>query len=52
MGAAVGRETDTVAFLARLADAPYDYDFYQTLRRIECFYADQPALGGGAASGR
>ena len=42
MGAAVGRETDTLAFLERLADAPYEYDFYQTLRRLECFYGDQP----------
>ena len=34
MDANVGRETDTVDFLARLADAPYAYDFYQTLRRL------------------
>jgi type VI secretion system protein ImpH len=45
MGAAVGRETDAVSFLARLAEAPYDYDFYQTLRRLECFYADKPRWG-------
>jgi len=45
MDAAVGRETDAVDFLARLADVPYDYDFYQTLRRLECFYADAPRWG-------
>jgi type VI secretion system protein ImpH len=45
MGAAVGRETDAVAFLARLAAVPHDYDFYQTLRRLECFYVDQPRWG-------
>jgi type VI secretion system protein ImpH len=45
MGAAVGRETDAVEFLARLGDAPHDYDFYQTLRRLECFYADKPRWG-------
>jgi type VI secretion system protein ImpH len=45
MGADVGREADALAFLARLADAPYDYDFYQTLRRIECFYAGSPRWG-------
>jgi len=45
MGAAMGRETDAVAFLARLADATHDYDFYQTLRRLECFYADKPRWG-------
>ena len=45
MGAAVGREADLVAFLARLAEAPHEYDFYQTLRRLECFYADKPRWG-------
>jgi type VI secretion system protein ImpH len=45
MGAAVGRETDAVAFLARLAEVPHDYDFYQTLRRLECFYDDKPRWG-------
>jgi type VI secretion system protein ImpH len=46
MGAAVGREADTLAFLARLADAPYDYDFYQTLRRIS---VSIPAARAGEA---
>ena len=45
MGADVGRETDLVAFLARLGDAPHEHDFYQTLRRLECFYADKPRWG-------
>jgi type VI secretion system protein ImpH len=45
MGADVGRETDAVAFLARLGDTPHEYDFYQTLRRLECFYADKPRWG-------
>ena len=45
MGAAVGRETDAVAFLARLAEAPYEFDFYQTLRRLECLYDDKPRWG-------
>ena len=45
MDADVGRETDSVDFLARLADVPYDYDFYQTLRRPECLYADAPRWG-------
>ena len=42
MGAALGREADLVAFLARLAEAPHEHDFYQTLRRLECLYADKP----------
>src|SRR5207244_5118336 len=55
MGAAMGRETDTVkadtirantvAFLASLEATPYRYDFYQTLRRLECLYADKPRWG-------
>ena len=52
MGAAMGRETDALAFFASLAEAPYRYDFYQTLRRLECLYADEAALGPGAPSGR
>ena len=52
MGATVGRETDAVAFFAALAEAPYRYDFYQTLRRLECLLRPQAALGTGAAAGR
>ena len=45
MGAPMGRETDALAFFATLAEAPYRYDFYQTLRRLECLYADKPRWG-------
>jgi type VI secretion system protein ImpH len=45
MGAALGRETDAVAFFARLSSAPYQYDFYQTLRRLECLFDDRPRWG-------
>src|SRR5258705_1434837 len=45
MGATVGRETDPVAFFAALAEAPYRYDFYQTLRRLECLYGTRPRWG-------
>jgi type VI secretion system protein ImpH len=45
MGAALGRETDAVAFLSDLAAAPYRHDFYQTLRRLECLYDGKPRLG-------
>ena len=51
MGATVGREADTLVFFAALADAPHRYDFYQTLRRIECLYAHQATLGHGAPAG-
>ena len=52
MGATVGRETDALVFFAALADAPYRFDFYQTLRRLECLHAGQAALGTRAASRR
>jgi type VI secretion system protein ImpH len=45
MGATVGRETDALAFLAELAATPYRFDFYQTLRRLECLYSEQPRWG-------
>ena len=46
MEPAVGREADAVAFLAEaLADEPYRYDFYQTLRRLECLYAATSRAG-------
>jgi type VI secretion system protein ImpH len=45
MGATVGDETDAVDFLAGLAEAPYRYDFYQTLRRLECLYPTKPRWG-------
>jgi type VI secretion system protein ImpH len=41
----MGRETDAVAFFAELGNATYRYDFYQTLRRIECLYASKPRWG-------
>jgi type VI secretion system protein ImpH len=45
MGARVGRETDALVLFAALSEAPYRHDFYQTLRRIECVFADNPRWG-------
>jgi type VI secretion system protein ImpH len=45
MDANLGHETDALNFLADLAREPYRYDFYQTLRRLECLYADRPRWG-------
>jgi type VI secretion system protein ImpH len=45
MGATIGREADAVAFFAALAEAPYRYDFYQTLRRLECLHEQRPRWG-------
>ncbi len=45
MGAAMGRETDALAFFAALAEKPYRYDFYQTLRHLECLYRRETPMG-------
>jgi type VI secretion system protein ImpH len=45
MDAKLGNETDALSFLAEVAREPYRYDFYQTLRRLECLYADKPRWG-------
>jgi len=45
MGDAAGRQTDALRFFAELAAAPYRYDFYQTLRRLECLYDGNPRWG-------
>jgi type VI secretion system protein ImpH len=45
MDATVGRETDALTLFASLAEAPYRYDFYQTLRRLECLYDTKPRWG-------
>ena len=45
MGATVGRETDVVTLFAALAEAPYRYDFYQTMRRLECLFESKPRWG-------
>jgi type VI secretion system protein ImpH len=45
MGTALGRQADALAFFTALARAPYRYDFYQTMRRLECLYPDRPRWG-------
>jgi len=45
MDAKLGNQADVLTFLADVAREPYRYDFYQTLRRLECFYADKPRWG-------
>src|SRR5688500_18030506 len=45
MGAAMGRTADVVAAFAALAKAPYRFDFYQTLRTLECLHKDRPRWG-------
>jgi type VI secretion system protein ImpH len=45
MGAGMGREADALSFFAALGEAPYRYDFYQTMRRLECLYNGKPRWG-------
>jgi type VI secretion system protein ImpH len=45
MGATVGRETDALTLFAALAESPHSYDFYQTLRRLECLFDTKPRWG-------
>jgi type VI secretion system protein ImpH len=45
MGTQMGRTADVVAAFAALAKAPYRFDFYQTLRKLECLHRDQPRWG-------
>ena len=45
MDAKLGHETDALKFLSEVAREPYRYDFYQTLRRLECLYDHKPRWG-------
>jgi len=38
-------ETAAVSFLAEVSEKPYQYGFFQTVRRINCFYNDKPITG-------
>jgi len=41
----VGREADALTLFAALSESPHSYDFYQTLRRLECLFATKPRWG-------
>ncbi|HUO81024.1 MAG TPA: type VI secretion system baseplate subunit TssG [Steroidobacteraceae bacterium] len=41
----MGRATDPVALLGAIEKAPYAFDFYETLRRLECAHGDKPRWG-------
>src|SRR3954468_18520008 len=45
MDAKLGHETDALNFLSNVAREPYRYDFYQTMRRLECLHAEKPRWG-------
>lgn len=41
----MGQATDTIRYFHALAERPYDFDFFQALRHIECLFADKPRIG-------
>jgi len=40
-----GTETSALSFLHEVSEKPYQYGFFQTVRRINCFYRDKPLTG-------
>ncbi len=38
-------ETAVINFLTQVSEKPFRYGFYQTVRRINCFYQDKPITG-------
>lgn len=38
-------KTSVVKFLTEVSEKPYQYGFFQTVRRINCFYEDKPLTG-------
>jgi type VI secretion system protein ImpH len=45
MAASDGRAAARLELFAALASAPWSFDFFQALRRLEAVFADQPRLG-------
>jgi type VI secretion system protein ImpH len=41
----MGQEADIVSYFRALEERPFDFDFFQTLRRIECLFPDKPRIG-------
>lgn len=37
--------TSAIEFLTEVSEKPYKYGFYQTVRRINCYYEDKPLTG-------
>jgi type VI secretion system protein ImpH len=45
MASADRTAADRVAFFAALAERPYEFDFYQALRRLETLFREHPRIG-------
>ncbi|RKZ66167.1 MAG: type VI secretion system baseplate subunit TssG [Gammaproteobacteria bacterium] len=48
MAKSSGQTTDTVKFFRLLEEAPYQYNFFKALRRLEGLYPEKPRLGKAA----
>ncbi|MCU7840101.1 MAG: type VI secretion system baseplate subunit TssG [Candidatus Thiodiazotropha sp. (ex Troendleina suluensis)] len=44
MAGKAGSETNAIGLFDRLQQAPYRFDFYQAMRRLECAYPQEPRL--------
>lgn len=44
MAGKAGSETNAIGLFDRLQHAPYRFDFYQAMRRLECAYPQEPRL--------
>ncbi|MCG8012977.1 MAG: type VI secretion system baseplate subunit TssG, partial [Candidatus Thiodiazotropha weberae] len=44
MASKAGSEKNPLSLFDRLQQAPYRFDFYQAMRRLECAYPDEPRL--------
>lgn len=47
METAMRRSPDLLNYFRALEEKPFSFDFFQALRRIECFHPDKPRLGEG-----
>lgn len=45
MGTPMRKSTDPLSYFRSLAEKPYDFDFFQSLRRIEALFPDKPRFG-------
>lgn len=45
MGTPMRKSTDPLIYFRSLAEKPYNFDFFQSLRRIEALFPDKPRFG-------
>lgn len=45
MDTEMGRASDPLTYYRQLEERPFDHDFFQAMRRIECLFATKPRFG-------